>query len=103
MTTHRLSLCTESNAISKYTKWMYMVADHFVCLLQNIPEIKDLTDSPSPFPENCLLFLRACILLMRILMSTLLANGSIVTPFQLLHSWKLRFLGILQINPFVPS
>lgn len=84
-----------------------------VGLLQDILEDKDLTAVPLP-PRN--LFLRfsillmkifpcrtVCILLMRILLSTLLAGGSKVSPFQLVHSCKLPSLEILEINPFVHS
>lgn len=96
MITHRLSLCP-SVCVDVHG------SIPLASLLQDVPGEKDHTDSPCPDP--CLFFPKGvanptCILLMRILLSTLLTSGSKLTPLRLLHYCKLPFFEIWHINPF---
>lgn len=96
MITHRLSLCP-SVCVDVHG------SIPLASLLQDVPGEKDPTDSPCPDP--CLFFPKGvanptCILLMRILLSTLLTSGSKLTPLRLLHYCKLPFFEIWHINPF---
>lgn len=96
MITHRLSLCP-SVCVDVHG------SIPLASLLQDDPGEKDPTDSPCPDP--CLFFPKGvanptCILLMRILLSTLLTSGSKLTPLRLLHYCKLPFFEIWHINPF---
>lgn len=96
MITHRLSLCP-SVCVDVHG------SIPLASLLQGVPGEKDPTDSPCPDP--CLFFPKGvanptCILLMRILLSTLLTSGSKLTPLQLLHYCKLPFLEICISIPF---
>ena len=106
MMIQRLSLCTESNAFAKSTKWMYSVAFHSLACCRMFLRTKICSTVPPPHRNPACFFLRAWsvpawILLTRNLLSTLLARSSRITPLQLPQSRRFPFLGILHMSPLV--